>query len=581
VLANDKLISQVNFDNSIPRPSAGWSDKFENVTLGSQFSADIDIAIANTGEVWVRLGNIHYIGNPIGTMILWQGMHQFNTFRSRFALSKTSAVSSYGFGGNANLSILEPTAGREAITTPSLQILQQLVSQVDRFVSEKIAATLLANVNTSFMEWAYRNSRYDLCSNLRIRLEPNSQSMLLGDIRQLSKTIKYNYFEGSDIETIEQLTTNDSPLIVLSMGQPRRRCEQAYLTKYCNVNRITDAPSVISVKDPNYMTIEESAFVLRLTGILQSDYFVQVGIHFGKISHALPVYIDTTLKPINIILDSDSSSISTILKLYDEDPLAFTGIIKDFIRSVIFPRISNFVPSSTKQGAQAFLKAIRQRRDIFEYEKADSGSLSDIWQKYVNGDLTMTDAAERSTIIVQGTIQTFDRSAARRVSSIIPDVLEHEKYLKPIESSDELEITMALPAITRLDVSSTAKLLTIEDEEPALKGYRCFIALTERARSEQGEFFLQPHRTEIIWSGQKVLYVFLHHSGQFGLYYDIQSNEIISTTPGGKAFQTCTILLKDQIYIPIPDEISERFIPTDEKRKRFEIRFDLLYPNSD
>jgi molecular chaperone HtpG len=35
---------------------------------------------------------------------------------------------------------------------------------------------------------------------------------------------------------------------------------------------------------------------------------------------------------------------------------------------------------------------------------------------------------------------------------------------------------------------------------------------------ERGEFFLQPHSTSVVWGGQKVLFVFEHHSGQFGLY---------------------------------------------------------------
>jgi len=135
-----------------------------------------------------------------------------------------------------------------------------------------------------------------------------------------------------------------------------------------------------------------------------------------------------------------------------------------------------------------------------------------------------------------------------------------------------------LPAITRLEKESSAKLLTIDDGEDPLKGYRCFIAITDRARRDRGEFFLQPHRTEIIWGGQKVLYIFQHHSRQFGLYYELQGTEILSDQPGGKAFPTCTIVLRNQIYIPIPNEIREKFMPKDVGRKTFEIQFELLYP---
>jgi hypothetical protein len=78
----------------------------------------------------------------------------------------------------------------------------------------------------------------------------------------------------------------------------------------------------------------------------------------------------------------------------------------------------------------------------------------------------------------------------------------------------------AAPAITRSDVSSRAKLLTIPADQPDLRGFRCFIALSEKIRSEMGDFFLQPHKTSIVWGGQKVLFIFMHHSGEVGLYYD-------------------------------------------------------------
>jgi hypothetical protein len=45
---------------------------------------------------------------------------------------------------------------------------------------------------------------------------------------------------------------------------------------------------------------------------------------------------------------------------------------------------------------------------------------------------------------------------------------------------------------------------------------------------------------------------------------------------GGAAFQTSTIVLKDAIYIPVPQAIEGSFIPVASERKRFEIRADLL-----
>ena len=68
-----------------------------------------------------------------------------------------------------------------------------------------------------------------------------------------------------------------------------------------------------------------------------------------------------------------------ILGLYDTEFAAFGSMAKDFVRNTIFPRVAEYVPSSTRQGAEAFLKAVRRPRELFEYEDDDLGDLPKIW----------------------------------------------------------------------------------------------------------------------------------------------------------------------------------------------------------
>jgi molecular chaperone HtpG len=133
------------------------------------------------------------------------------------------------------------------------------------------------------------------------------------------------------------------------------------------------------------------------------------------------------------------------------------------------------------------------------------------------------------------------------------------------------------PAVSRPDRFSNAKLLLIGDGEPALRGYRCFLAVTDKVREEHGSFFLQPHRTSVVWGGQKVVFIFEHHSGRFGLYYDLQSSELVASESGGGAYPTYTIALANAIYIPIPEPIRKSFVPRLSERKRFEVKCDILH----
>jgi molecular chaperone HtpG len=582
VYLNGELVSQQPFDVALPKaPVDAFQSLVQGISIGAQFVVDMNIAVARTGDVWLSVDNIREWGNSVeGVLLLRQNGHQIHAFRSRFALAQAAVGSQFAFGGIANLPVLQPTAGREALTASSLQTLQTIITECDKVASQVVAHTEMANQNTAFMEWAYQHGRTELLTKLQIRVEPGDRTLGLSEIRDQSGFRVFNFFDGSDPALIKQFATEDNPLIVLSTRQPRRKCELRFLQKYCKVKAVENNPTVLSRKPDRQLSLAESALALRTISVLESDYFVPASVQFGKISHGLTILVDASAKPVDIVLDPEGPSIANVLRLYDTDFLSMTGLVKDFVRTAIFPKVAHLVPSSTRQGAEAFLRLIRKPRDLFEYEKEDLGSLSDLWRDAVEGRITVSEAARQSQSIVRTSIQVIDSSATRTVSSVIPDVLENEKLLSEVSQSRENQQFEALPAITRLEQESPAKLLVIGDSEPALKGYRCFLAVTERVRTERGEFFLQPHRTEIVWGGQKALYIFQHHSGEFGLYYELQGKDILSESPGGQSFATCTVVIKNQIYIPIPDEISAQFIPTGSGKKSFEVRCELLFPET-
>ena len=74
-----------------------------------------------------------------------------------------------------------------------------------------------------------------------------------------------------------------------------------------------------------------------------------------------------------------------------------------------------------------------------------------------------------------------------------------------------------------------------------------------------------------------MLFVFEHHSGEFGLYYDLQASHIVSSDSGGGPVTTATMVLGNRIFIPVPDALAAAFVPDAEERERFEVRSDLLY----
>lgn len=572
VIINGKSVSGRSIEDAVSQVSNVGSDH-ERLKLSDEIVADFSFRVAGTGETWVRLKNLVFQGRPLsGQLSLRQGIGPLRTFRSGFGLATVGAASAYGFGGIADIGELQPTAGREALTTESIQLLQYLITAVDRVVSEELAKRPESDANTNFMQWVRQHGRFDLCGLLQVRTEPHSERITLEKLCHLSKHKPVLLYAGSDPTLIKAMASDDSRLVVLAANQPRRGCEEEYLGRYCLVERVQDKPTVLSERPKSEWSLAEQALVFRVLAILESDYFLPAEATLGKLSHGLPLLAEKANDSVLLVFDPDGPTFGIMRELYENDLSTFGSMAKDFVRNFIFPRVADFVPSSTRQGAEAFLKSIRKTRDVFEYESADMDSLSSIWQDYLAGKISMTEAANRSTHFVQKNYQEVGRDATRSVRDVIPDVVDDEAVIVP----PALDSGPA-PPILRTDISSEAKLLIVDDNDPAVQGYRHFIALSDRAREERGEFFLQPHSTSVVWGGQKVLFVFEHHSGQFGLYYDIQTLQPVTAESGGGPFPTATIVLRDRIYIPIPKVISSAFVPKSDERKRFEIRCDLIY----
>jgi molecular chaperone HtpG len=571
VYLNGELISQKSIESVVSPVSETWRYNQSTQKIGERLTADVLLILSNNADVWIQLTNLIWSGRTMpGRLVLRSGLSVFRTFRSGFGLATASVSSVYQFGGVADLLVLEPTAGREAITVDGLQLLQSMMVEIDSFTSTIVADRDECDSSTPFMNWVISHNRYDLCGRMKINVTPGDRISLY-DVAN-SHTSPKRLYEENDQGVINMLASDDTPLLVLARSNPRRTCEQNYLNRYASIEVISNSPIVTNRRKYNQFSIAESGLSYRLESILEKDYFLKSNVDFGIISHDLPVLSQKGAESICITLNPENHTVRLILGIYETEYDAFGSMVKDFVRTVIFPRVADYVPSSTRQGAEAFLKTIR-RRELFEYADDDLGNLPKIWEDYDAGLITMEQAVQRSQVAVRSSIQFVE--VATRANDVVQDIIENEQALLSATSETGLNLDPS-PAITRLELETPAKLLVIDDDQPPLRGYRCFLSITNKVREEMGEFFLQPHRTSVVWGGQKTLFIFLHHSGQFGLYYDLQTREPVEAPAGGGSYPTATIILKDRLFIPIPDEIRTSFIPSLGERKRFEVRADIL-----
>ena len=576
VTVNGDLLSDLPLDSLVPKPAGAWHVDLKQHAVGPRLVADVSLTVSPNADIWLSLKNLVWSSARLhGTVTLRSGDPALRTFRSGFGLATVGVGSVYQLGGVADLANLLPTAGREALTTASMQFLQSLLSVLDDFISQSLAKTPECDSSTPFMSWILSRRRYDLCGRLRAALRPGAKGIALDEVKRISGAKPVLVYSGTDPSLVERNASEDTPLILLARTNPRRRCQTEFLQRYCETENVSDAPVLAEEKDRKDYSLPESAFVYRVQSVLDIDYFLKADVVLGEISHGLPILTTKEDDKVCVAVDPGGQTASLVLGLYETEYAAFGSMVKDFVRNVVFPSVAPYVPSSSRQGAEMFLKTIRKPREVFEYEKADLGDLPEVWADYQEGRITMAQAVKRSMRAVRTGVQVLDSGATAELHDVMPDVVPNDELFRAIdeETTESLEAT---PAISRTELSSRAKLLTIEDSDAPLHNYRCFLAITEQAREERGEFFFQPHKTSVIWGGQRVLFVFLHHSERFGLYYDLQTHETLASEGGGGPFPTCTIVLKDNIYLPVPAAISSRFVPESGERKRFYVRHDVL-----
>ena len=560
----------------VPLPAVSW--RGQSHEAAGRLAARVDLAVAQNGAVWVQLDSIKWSGRKIhGCITLRSDASGLRTYRHGFGLATVGAVTAYQFGGAVDLMELYPTAGREALTSTSMQLIQSMLTDVDEIVSRLLSGRPECDSSSAFMRWVVSNSRYELCDLLRIATD-TEERLELGAVRADTER-QYRTYAGTDRGLIDQLASDESPLLRIARYDPRRRCEHEYIRRFCSahVSEVSDKPQITEVLPSAAYSRSEYAILFRIQLMLEKDYLVSSEVGFGHISHRIPVLVEKHDGSLVVTIERSLSTIELIIGLYENEYSAFGAMVGDFVRGVVFQRISRYVPNTQTHGTKAFLQMIRRRRDKVEYGRDDIQAFPELafWEDVRNDRIGVAEAIERTMAVSRRDVQVLDSASAATMGDVLPDVAANQAVIEGTGQDQALPLE-ALPAIIRSDVFCGATLLTIPGTEPGLTGYRCFLALGRKAREDKAEFFLQPHTTSIVWGGQRVLFIFAHSSEDYGLYYDLESRTAISGEPGGGRFPTCTIFVANQVYIPIPADIQSSFLPAEGERKRFLVRDDLL-----
>ena len=572
VLLNGRLISQRHFEDTLGNRADGFKEiAYKNVSRG-QYGGRLRTFVNAQARILARLDNITLNGNKLlGEAFFVQHGGQTLGFRNLFGLAPIPISGRYEFGGFVNLNILQPTAGREALSRDSIQHITNLVAMIEFEASKDLAETPDADTNQQFQQYILSHGLIKFAKNVKISVLPGrDRDITLDHAEDYEPGKKKHFYAGRDSTTLQRFANEQANLFHVSQTNPRRKLQTRYLRDILSIDEVPEEIIVDPIPPPA-LTLEEAMFLVRLRGILLDDYFMpNVDAAFATISHGVTLHVEKQGENLQISLDRDMPSVRMVIEAYHTAPEIFHGFLIDFVRLHLYPQIRDHVPSSKKQGRDALFRRLKENEELFRYDLSDFGEIELLLADYLAGRANIEEVLKSSGGRGTGQRQEVRQDQVGTVEDELPGILGAEEDTPPAS------VFEAAPPILRPELISDMKVLTVGSEHPKLNSFQMFLALSDRLAMREGVFLRQPHTTKLMWGSHRVIYIFTDSTGELNLYYDLKLKEPLETQQtGGAMFPTTTIVTKDRIFVPIPNELEPAF-KISNGNKEFYVRFDTI-----
>ena len=566
---NDKLVSQNDYQAEFQIQS----DKKYTIKVDrGNLKCKLELKIGNNGIVSISAHEVVHQNTAIsGEIVLAQGRGGIYGLRNYFGLAPIPVGSSFNLGGIVNLSILHPTAGREALSRESITVTTQIINTLEQVVAEEISKESSSDSNPQFLNYIVNYRRFDLAGKIKIELKPFNELVPLEMVSSNMHDRLTLFYGGRDQQTILSFANESSCLLHLSQSNPRRTI-QHQIIKQKGINEVPDRPQILKKFDRTELTLEEASLVLRISTVLSEDYLIADNqIFIAEISHQVPSVVEQNGTTVEIYLARDSQAVKQVLQAYELAHEIYNGFVKDFIRNYLYQKFSQYVPSSTRQGAEALHKILMRNKELYKYEYSDFGDIEPLLKDWVSREIDFPELIRKSSGAIRTQSQSVRINQVGNVEQEIPSITEANQ-----SSEQNLDLLAPLPPIDRSDESTPMKILKTNQRYNHLNNFTMFLALSDRVVKKHRDFFYEPHTTKLIWGMHRIVFIFTHSSNRLSLYYDIELKErLTDDSTGGQPIPTTTILTNNRIFIPIVPELVN-FFDLKEGKKEFYVRHDIV-----
>ena len=203
------------------------------------------------------------------------------------------------------------------------------------------------------------------------------------------------YYNGTDHATLSTFANERTCLLHVNQGNPRRQLQQQYINQILRVEEVPDTARVLKEYPASELLWEEVALLARIGAVLSEDYLLaDVDIRFADISHGVTILVTGGGASVHVILARNSGLVRPVLETYKTAREVFTGFVKDFVRNHLYQRLINFIPSSTREGADALARTLQRNRELYRLEERDLGGLEALLGDLIAGEKTLAEVLE-------------------------------------------------------------------------------------------------------------------------------------------------------------------------------------------
>ena len=232
ILLNGNIVSQKNY-HSIYQGSSESIESSEEIQINSNnVSCTLKYILNKNGNIRLHILDITYDQSKlVGDIVLIQGAGSIYGLRNYFGLAPLPAPNNYNFGGIVNLNNLHPTAGREALSRESINIVTHIFNVIEEYIGKVICNFDVIDNNPLFLNYIVARSKYELAGKVIIDIKPDSDIMRLENVDKEINGRKVYFYGGRDQTTIMSFGNENSYLLNLSQNNPRRQIQDRKSTR--------------------------------------------------------------------------------------------------------------------------------------------------------------------------------------------------------------------------------------------------------------------------------------------------------------------------------------------------------------